>query len=82
MIHALLQVEFDKAVSNPENHNEDGSINWNFVDSDCYMAVGKLFKDSTTFYEHWNDLADKFEAKSSTVDANFQTSFNFNKEDK
>ena len=29
MIHALLQVEFDKAVSNPENHNEDGSINWN-----------------------------------------------------
>ena len=56
MIHALLQVEFDKAVSNPENHNEVGSINWNFVDSDCYMAVGKLFKDSTDFYEHWNDL--------------------------
>ena len=28
------------------------------------MAVGKLFKDPTDFYEHWNDLADKFEAKS------------------
>lgn len=81
MIHALLQVEFDKAVSNTENHNEDGSINWNFVDADCYMSVGKLFKDSTDFYEHWNDLADKFEAKSSTVDFD-QTSFNFNQEGK
>lgn len=82
MINTLLQVEFNKAVSNPENHNEDGSINWNFVDSDCYMSgVPKFFKDDTVYYEHWNDLADKFEAKSSTVDFD-QTSFNFNQEEK
>ena len=40
--------------------------------------AGKLFKD-LPFYEHWNDLADKFEANS-TVDA--IKPVNFNKEDK
>ena len=36
MIHSLLQMEFNQAVNNTENKNEDGSVNWNFVDSDCY----------------------------------------------
>ena len=26
-----------KAVANPENINEDGSINWNFVDADIHI---------------------------------------------
>lgn len=26
-----------KAVKNPENINEDGSINWNFVDADIHL---------------------------------------------
>lgn len=82
MIHSLLEVEFNQAINNTENLNDDGSINWNFVDADCYMAVGKLYKDSTSFYEDFNDLADTYEAKSTTVDADFQTSFNFNQEDK
>ena len=63
MIHSLLESQFNEAVNNPENINDDGSINWNFVDADCFMAVGKLFKDATVFYEHFNDLADKREAK-------------------
>ena len=29
-----------KATKNPENINDDGSINWNYVDADVYMAVG------------------------------------------
>ena len=29
-----------------ENQFEDGPLIGTFVDSDCYMAVGKLFKDS------------------------------------
>jgi hypothetical protein len=28
---------FAKAIANPENINEDGSINWNFVDSDIWL---------------------------------------------
>ena len=27
----------EKAVNNPENINEDGSINWNFVDADIHL---------------------------------------------
>lgn len=62
MIHALLKSEFNKAVKNPENINDDGEINWNFVDSDCYMSgVPKFFKDDTDYYAHWNDLADEYE---------------------
>ena len=62
MIHSLLEMEFNKAVSDTDNKNEDGSINWNFVDSDCYMSgVPKLYKDDTEYYADWNDLADKFD---------------------
>lgn len=77
MIYSLLEAEFNQAVNNTENLNDDGSVNWNFVDADCYMAVGKLYKDSASFYEDFNDLADVHEAKSTTIDSNFQTSFNF-----
>jgi hypothetical protein len=44
-------------------------------------GVPKLYKDDTEYYADWNDLADKFEAKSSTVDFD-QTSFNFKQEEK
>lgn len=82
MIHSLLEMEFNQAINSTENKNEDGSINWNFVDSDCYMSgVPKLYKDDTEYYADWNNLADKFEAKSSTVDFD-QTSLNFNQEEK
>ena len=32
-----MQEAFDKAIVNTENHNTDGSINWNFIDADVYM---------------------------------------------
>ena len=28
---------FAKAIANPDNINQDGSINWNFVDSDIWL---------------------------------------------
>ena len=56
MIYSLLESEFNQAVDKNENLNADGSINWNFVDADCYMAVGKLYKDSTSFYEDFVSL--------------------------
>ena len=27
----------NEATQNPENINEDGSVNWNFVDSDLWL---------------------------------------------
>lgn len=31
-----------KATKNPENINEDGSINWNFVDADIHLDNAEL----------------------------------------
>ena len=32
----------EKAVNNPENINEDGSVNWNFVDADIHLDNSEL----------------------------------------
>jgi hypothetical protein len=32
-----LESVFATAVVNPENLNSDGSVNWNYVDADCFM---------------------------------------------
>lgn len=32
----------EKAVKNPENINDDGSINWNFVDADIHLDNSEL----------------------------------------
>ncbi len=64
MIYSLVETVVREAVSKEENRNEDGSINWNFVDSDCYMSgVPKFFKDDVEYYAAWNDVADEVEAE-------------------
>lgn len=32
----------EKAVSNPENIMEDGSVNWNFVDADLHLDNAEM----------------------------------------
>ena len=58
MIHSVLEGKMRSAIELDENKNKDGSINWNFVVSDCYMDCANLFKDSETFYESFNSIAD------------------------
>ena len=58
MIYSLLESNMREAIANPDNQFKDGSINWNFVDSDCYMDCANLFKDSETFYKSFNSIAD------------------------
>ena len=36
MIYSLLESSMRCAIEREENINEDGSINWNFVDADAY----------------------------------------------
>ena len=36
---------FNKAVSNPENIQSNGHVNWNYVDADVYMDVGPRGED-------------------------------------
>ena len=72
MIHSLLESYMRDAVTNTENLQKDGSVNWNFVDSDCYMDVGHYFKDSETFYESFNEIAEKIEAEMNPVSNEIQ----------
>jgi len=60
MIYSLVEAQVREAAANPENIDYDGSINWNFVDSDCYMSgVNKFFKDDTAYYEAWDEAVEK-----------------------
>ena len=51
---------FNKAVTLNENINEDGTINWNFVDADLCMD-GWMDRLPEQYYTMFNDLADEFE---------------------
>ena len=63
MIYSLLESNMREAIANPDNQFKDGSINWNFVDADCYMAVGNFFKDQDTYMESFNAIADQIVAE-------------------
>jgi hypothetical protein len=61
---------FNKAITNPENFNEDGSVNWNFVDADVYMDVKPddqvLFnteEEGRDYMTQFDYLADVWEGK-------------------
>ena len=49
MIHSLLESNMREAVTLDENLQKDGSVNWSFVDADCYMTVGHYFKDQNDY---------------------------------
>ena len=55
---------FNKAVSNPENIQANGHVNWNYVDADVYMDMHQFGETDTNkgHYEKFNALADAFVA--------------------
>jgi len=62
MIYSLVEAQVREAVAKEENINADGTINWNFVDADCYASgVRKFFKDDEAYYEAWEDVCDTIE---------------------
>ncbi len=58
MIYAMLEIEMRDAVEKEENLNENGSINWNFVDADAYAECRSFWKDDEDFYDSFNEIAD------------------------
>lgn len=57
-----LIVSFNNAVRNPENLDDNGRIDWNFVDADIHMDAGEVDKVvPEDWYNVFNDLADEFE---------------------
>lgn len=51
---------FNAAVANPENVNEDGSINWNFVHADMFLDL-KVWYESEYLDACFEELADLYE---------------------
>jgi len=51
-----LIVSFNKAVRNPENFDDSGRINWDFVDADIHLDAGEVDKSVP---EEWYELFDK-----------------------
>lgn len=76
MIYAMLEIEIRDAVEKEENLNENGSINWNFVDADAYAECRSFWKDDEDFYESFNEIADMVIAeRKEEADAERQLSF-------
>jgi len=76
MIYAMLEIEIRDAVNKDENLNENGSINWNFVDADAYAECRSFWKDDEDFYESFNEIADMVIAeRKEEADAERQLSF-------
>jgi hypothetical protein len=57
MIYSILKNSIYSAIENEENYDENGNINWNYVDADAYEDVRNWFKDDETFYEYFDDIA-------------------------
>ena len=71
-IDTKLARAFNKAVTNVENIDTDDSINWNFVDADCYMALADNFyleiPANINYIEQFNYLADCYTGKITLAD--------------
>ena len=50
---------FNKAVTNPENINTSGGINWNFVDADLTLDL-RDFYSTDYLYECFEVLVDNY----------------------
>ena len=61
MLNTVIKNAIMVATKNPENINEDGSINWNFVDSDLWMDGVITNENQTEAYEVFNTVADELE---------------------
>ena len=59
-VEGLMASAFQNAIENPENINEDGSLNWNFVEADVWMDMSdSLGRKVLTedIYPTFDDLA-------------------------
>ena len=70
-INTQLAKAFNRAVTTAENINNDGSINWNLVDADCYMDLADINSDlpaNIDYIEQFDYLADCYTGKVTLAD--------------
>jgi hypothetical protein len=59
-----LAQTFAKAIQDPNNWYEKNgmpTVNWNFIDADCYMACANDYPNADAFYDEWNALCEIYE---------------------
>lgn len=57
----MMKSFIEQAVAREENINSDGSINWNYVDSDVYMEMynNKVACSQKEYYETFDYLVSR-----------------------
>ncbi len=77
MIHSMLEIEIRAAIEKEENLNEDGSINWSFVDADAYAECRSFWKDDEQFYESFDEIVSAIIANEEEVAVDTQIEMAF-----
>ena len=54
-----ISTAFNQAVNRAENIQQNGHVNWNYIDADVYMDVQT--PDAEWHYAKFNALADQYE---------------------
>lgn len=57
---------FNSAVSSPDNINQDGSVNWNFVDADLYGSDHRPNSDAE-YYRLYDSIAIQYDLANGIV---------------
>jgi hypothetical protein len=65
--YRVVENQVRKAVANPENILEDGKINWNYVDADCYMAINPTAACRVLYMELFDEACDAVEKELALV---------------
>jgi hypothetical protein len=59
--YRVVEAQVKKAVMRDENRLEDGGINWNFVDADCYMTINPTRQCRKLYCELFDEACDAVE---------------------
>jgi hypothetical protein len=73
----MLEIAIRDAVDNDENINDNGTINWSFVDADAYAECRSFWKDDVDFYEAFDEIANKITAEQMEENTNAQIEMDF-----
>ena len=56
-----MKLAMSEALTDSQNYNIDGTVNWNFIDADVYIdvygEVDQQSRDDNLFYQYFDELA-------------------------
>ncbi|MDB4350233.1 hypothetical protein OAA38_00310 [bacterium] len=59
--YRLIEERVERAANNTENRNDDGTVNWNFVDADVFMETNPTANCVDLFYQLFEEAAETYE---------------------